>query len=222
MKKILIVLTFITLSLTVVSAQNGNRFAIKADAGLNLSHGSYNLSKEKLGGRVVAGYHIGAAVDIPILGALYVSPGLKFESRGSNLKLNKLENMSVKDFNDVLKTRMNYAIIPLNVGIRIPFGWNTSVSLETGPYFGWTLSRSQKVSLDGNSSLSDYGQYVQGLAKTEPSKWDMGWGAALYLQFGKIYGKFGADFGFINAFSKSQVEASLKNMSYYLAIGFRL
>jgi hypothetical protein len=118
MKKIIVSIVLVSISVATVSAQN---FHIGAKAGLNLTSLSGDFESDK----AKTSFHIGGMVEIPILDKLSVQPELLYSSQGGISKF---------DSDDIIK--LNYITFPIMAKYYV---WE-SLSVEAGPQVGFLLT----------------------------------------------------------------------------------
>ena len=88
-------------------------------AGVNLSNAAMNDdAKRGTDPKMLAGFHVGAIVDIPVMQSLYVQPGLYFSTKGVKTEY---ENSEYPEENSETSVNAMYLEIPINVSWRYNF-----------------------------------------------------------------------------------------------------
>ncbi|WP_078736755.1 outer membrane beta-barrel protein [Porphyromonas circumdentaria] len=139
---------------------------------------------------------------------MYVAPGLAYSVKG--FKSSVLGTTTVR-----LSSRIHYLEVPINVGYRIDLGNKFNVSVEVGPYvaFGLFGSATRKVgSVKTSNSLFQEDGTI--------SRFDMGVGASVALDYDRYYATFGYERGLLNMSTESSA-VTLNNLNYIMGIGFR-
>lgn len=225
MKKLIIAAVIALCGIFTSQAQFVN-FRIEAGPG-------FNVAGLKLSGNAIknfkaqpkVGYHVGAFVDIPVTGNVYVGSGLHFVMKGGK---NQFDSNLLGDKTAVNDITLHYLQIPINIGFNVGVSRSVGIALHTGPYFAVALGGTQKTGILGHiETIKLYSKSLQDLGKN-PSRFDMGWGLTGMAYLGNIYGSIGADFGFLNVLKNKQDNdrpredaLSLKNMTIYLGLGYR-
>ena len=102
-------------------------------AGVNLSNAAMNDdAKRGTDPKMLAGFHVGAIVDIPVMQSLYVQPGLYFSTKGVKTEY---ENSEYPEENSETSVNAMYLEIPINVSWRYNFSDMLQLQVYTGPYF---------------------------------------------------------------------------------------
>ncbi len=105
------------------------KFSVEDDAGLDLK------SKASL--------KFGAAVNIPIVGGLYVQPGLFYVGKGVRISEEETLNGMTAKFKALIN--VNYLELPVNLMYKYKIGKAGSVFASAGPYLGYALSAKVKT-----------------------------------------------------------------------------
>lgn len=146
--------------------------------------------------KVRPGFRVGAAAEIGLASGIYVAPGLTFRQEGA-----KRGDVS---------TGLNYLSVPINLGIRVGLTDAIAVSVEAGPSFSYGVS--------SVSSLSNaWDAFKDGGLK----RFDAGINASAALEYSKVYLRLGTDLGMVNTMKEAVRQASAKNASFYLGVGYR-
>lgn len=146
--------------------------------------------------KVRPGFRVGAAAEIGLASGIYVAPGLTFRQEGF-----KRGDVS---------TGLNYLSVPINLGIRVGLTDAIAVSVEAGPSFSYGVS--------SVSSLSNaWDAFKDGGLK----RFDAGINASAALEYSKVYLRLGTDLGMVNTVKEAVRQASAKNASFYLGVGYR-
>ncbi len=175
------------------------------------------------------GYHVGAYVDVPIMGGIYVGSGLTFAMKGS--KFAKKETGVIEQIKDYVgigdsnEITMHYLQIPVNIGYKLKVSPGLRLGIQTGPYFATALGGSYKRGIAG--VIESYDIFKEGVTNVTAKRFDFGWGAAAMLYLGNYYGTVGADFGLLKVtkeVSGSQTSANssvdYRNAQVYIGLGY--
>lgn len=206
MKKFIIAICTLLITSVGVSAQGLADFRVEAGAAFNF--GSLVTGNTKLNAKNMTGYHFGAFADFKVAGGFFVGSGLKFSMKG-----NATEGQSGIG---ALKTTFHYLEIPINVGYKFSFTPRISLALQTGPYFSFAMAGTAQ----GGPSLSNLGKsysiFKEGLANLgedfKAKRFDVGWGVAARLYYGRYYLTGGLDFGFLNVLNSSKKNTTLGDL----------
>ncbi|WP_329904376.1 porin family protein [Porphyromonas pogonae] len=228
MKRFIITLAVLVLGASAASAQllgGSNKLAIRVDAAVGFNKGDYKVENfSDLTSKTVVGYRFGASVNIPLSSMFYVSPGIVFQSKGSETSLDNLIVDTINPFANKgsIKVKSHYIEIPVHVGLRIPVTSLFAVNIQTGPYFSYALS-GEATSTDEKGSKTTFDIYKSGVNEIMQGKrFDMGWGAAAMVDITHYYVLVGADFGFFDTLKDiKNFDATLKNTSFHVGLGIR-
>lgn len=91
------------------------------------------------------GFQLGASLQIPIAGNIYIEPGLMYANRGAKYKY---EESGMYDYQYSQKKTLHYLEIPAFVSGRI----NENFSIYGGPQLGFLLGAKTVNDTEGNSS----------------------------------------------------------------------
>jgi hypothetical protein len=127
MKKLL----FITVFAVTATAVNAQSFGIKA--GANFSNATAKSEGESESGDMKIGFHVGASVDVPISGSLYLHPELQYSAEGWKEK--------DEDFDFEAKFNLTYINIPILLRYQTEGGFYG----ELGPQIGILAGAKVKV-----------------------------------------------------------------------------
>ena len=162
---------------------------------------STNIAKDEKGYSIkdykaLPGFRVAGAVEVDLLGPLYIAPGVAFQQNRSKAGDNT--------------TTLNYINVPINLGLRVGLGDNMTVSLEGGPSFSYGISSKTTA-----EEAIDY--FKNGGLK----RYDTGVNASAAVHFNKLYVRLGSDIGLTNIYKNKESKESLKNASFYLGVGLR-
>ena len=162
---------------------------------------SSNIAKDEKGYSIkdykaLPGFRVAGAVEVDVLGPLYIAPGVAFQQNRSKASDNT--------------TTLNYINVPINLGLRVGLGDNMTVSLEGGPSFSYGISSKTTA-----EEALDY--FKNGGLK----RYDTGVNASAAVHFNKLYVRLGSDIGLTNIYKNKESKESLKNASFYLGVGLR-
>ena len=161
---------------------------------------STNIAKDEKGYSIkdykaLPGFRVAGAVEVDVLGPLYIAPGVAFQQNRSKTGDNT--------------TTLNYINVPVNLGLRIGLG-DMTVSLEGGPSFSY-----------GISSKTTAGEAIDYFKSGGLKRFDTGVNASAAVHFNKLYVRLGSDIGLTNIYKNKESKESLKNASFYLGVGLR-
>ncbi len=178
MKKLFPLLIFSLFTITILNAQSGNGFGIRAGLNFN-SHGevsSFGDFERTYGSNLQAGFHIGAFAKLDLLNTFYFKPELVFTRIESRYALTELDD------NDVFK--MSKLDLPLLVGIKIV----GPVHIFLGPSLQYIL----------DTDISTFGLSVDNLS----NDFSIGLNAGIGANFGKL----GIDVRYERGLSKNEAD----------------
>ena len=190
MKKMIIAAVALLASTFAVQAQGVHpRLEVAGNFSTNIVKDASGYSVKDY--RTRPGFRVAGAVEVDLLGPLYIAPGVAFQQNGS-----KLGDQT---------TTLNYLSVPVNLGLRLGLG-GLAVSLEGGPSFSYG-STAKDVLLDFQNG---------GLKRFET-----GVNASVAVHLSSLYFRLGSDIGLTNIYKQKASEASLKNASFYFGVGLR-
>ena len=190
MKKMIIAAVALLASTFAVQAQGVHpRLEVAGNFSTNIAKDANGYSVKDYKTR--PGFRVAGAVEVGLLGPLYIAPGVAFQQNGS-----KLGDQT---------TTLNYLSVPVNLGLRLGLG-GLAVSLEGGPSFS-SSSTAKDVLLDFQNG---------GLKRFET-----GVNASVAVHLSSLYFRLGSDIGLTNIYKQKASEASLKNASFYFGVGLR-
>lgn len=149
------------------------------------------------GVKVRPGFRVGAAAEIGLASGIYVAPGLTFRQEG-------FKTQGGASFG------RNYLSIPITLGIRVGLTNAMAVSVEAGPSFSY-----------GVSSVSSVSNALDAFKEGGLKRFDAGINASAALEYSKVYLRVGTDLGMVNSIKDAVRQASDKNASFYLGLGYR-
>ena len=147
------------------------------------------------GYKVRPGFRVAGAVEVGLLGPLYIAPGVAFQQNGS-----KAGNETVT---------LNYLSVPVNLGLHVALG-GLGVSLEGGPSFSY-----------GISSCTTAEEAIADFKNGGLKRFETGVNASVAVHLSSLYFRLGSDIGLTNIYKNKANEGSLKNASFYLGVGLR-
>lgn len=194
MKKMIIAAVALLASTFAVQAQGVHpRLEVAGNFSTNIAKDASGYSVKDYKTR--PGFRVAGAVEVGLLGPLYIAPGVAFQQNGS-----KLGDQT---------TTLNYLSVPVNLGLRLDLG-ALAVSLEGGPSFSYGVSSSSTA----KDVLLDFQN--GGLKRFET-----GVNASVAVHLSSLYFRLGSDIGLTNIYKQKASEASLKNASFYFGVGLR-
>ena len=226
MKKSFMLAAMLLTGITATSAQSfGDMFGTDQKgkisygvrAGLNISNigGEYGPdSDDKLDFDSRVGFHIGAAVDIPITNGFYVQPGLLFTTRGA-----KEEIGGYKD-----KYRPMYLQIPVLGSFRADVSQSVNVQVNVGPHFAFGLG-GKEVYDDGETTVKSpfFGKSSENEDHFGAKRFDFGltFGAGVTIKK-HYYVGIAYDLGLVNMAIEKEwgKEAKFHNRNFSIQVGY--
>lgn len=156
------------------------------------------------GYKVRPGFRVAGAVEVGILGPLYIAPGVAFQQNGS------------KNGNETVT--LNYLSVPVNLGLHVALG-GLGVSLEGGPSFSYGISAKSTAPAEAAKEAvkEAFDQFKNGDLK----RFETGVNASVAVHLSSLYFRLGSDIGLTNIYKNKADEGSLKNASFYLGVGLR-
>ena len=156
------------------------------------------------GYKVRPGFRVAGAVEVGILGPLYIAPGVSFQQNGS------------KNGNETVT--LNYLSVPVNLGLHVALG-GLGVSLEGGPSFSYGMSA--KSTAPAEAAKEAVKEAVDQFKNGGLKRFETGVNASVAVHLSSLYFRLGSDIGLTNIYKNKADEGSLKNASFYLGVGLR-
>jgi hypothetical protein len=156
------------------------------------------------GYKVRPGFRVAGAVEVGLLGPLYIAPGVAFQQNGS-----KAGNETVT---------LNYLSVPVNLGLHVALG-GLGVSLEGGPSFSYGISA--KSTAPAEAAKEAVKEAVDQFKNGGLKRFETGVNASVAVHLSSLYFRLGSDIGLTNIYKNKADEGSLKNASFYLGVGLR-
>lgn len=156
------------------------------------------------GYKVRPGFRVAGAVEVGILGPLYIAPGVSFQQNGS------------KNGNETVT--LNYLSVPVNLGLHVALG-GLGVSLEGGPSFSYGISA--KSTAPAEAAKEAVKEAVDQFKNGGLKRFETGVNASVAVHLSSLYFRLGSDLGLTNIYKNKADEGSLKNASFYLGVGLR-
>ena len=156
------------------------------------------------GYKVRPGFRVAGAVEVGILGPLYIAPGVSFQQNGS------------KNGNETVT--LNYLSVPVNLGLHVALG-GLGVSLEGGPSFSYGISA--KSTAPAEAAKEAVKEAVDQFKNGGLKRFETGVNASVAVHLSSLYFRLGSDIGLTNIYKNKADEGSLKNASFYLGVGLR-
>jgi len=210
------VFTFLIILIISSTVVVGQKASIGILGGVNFQNlnGKYS-DGNKLELNLITGFHAGINVQIPVAEEIFFQPGLLFSTKGA-----KNNNVS-----PVLKTRLSYMELPLNIVYKGLLG-EGHVMLGLGPYLGYAVS--------GKTIAGDVKKDIEFTNEIEPN----GGGVTYYKAFDAganifagyelangLFFQLNTQLGLLKINPEitgtSGDEASIKNTGFGLSAGFR-
>lgn len=156
------------------------------------------------GYKVRPGFRVAGAVEVGLLGPLYIAPGVAFQQNGS------------KNGNETVT--LNYLSVPVNLGLHVALG-GLGVSLEGGPSFSYGISA--KSTAPAEAAKEAVKEAVDQFKNGGLKRFETGVNASVAVHLSSLYFRLGSDIGLTNIYKNKANEGSLKNASFYLGVGLR-
>ena len=156
------------------------------------------------GYKVRPGFRVAGAVEVGLLGPLYIAPGVAFQQNGS-----KAGNETVT---------LNYLSVPVNLGLHVALG-GLGVSLEGGPSFSYGISA--KSTAPAEAAKEAVKEAVDQFKNGGLKRFETGVNASVAVHLSSLYFRLGSAIGLTNIYKNKADEGSLKNASFYLGVGLR-
>ena len=170
---------------------------------------STNIAKDGKGVKVDGykpqpGFRAAAAVEVGLVGPLYIAPGVAFQQN----RTKEGDNTSTK----------NYISVPINLGLYVGLG-GLGISLEGGPSFSYGISSKSTAPKEAaeEAAKEAFDEFKNGGLK----RFETGVNASVAAHLGSLYVRLGSDIGLTNIYKNKGNEGSLKNASFYLGVGLR-
>lgn len=156
------------------------------------------------GYKVRPGFRVAGAVEVGLLGPLYIAPGVALQQNGS------------KNGNETVT--LNYLSVPVNLGLHVALG-GLGVSLEGGPSFSYGISA--KSTAPAEAAKEAVKEAVDQFKNGGLKRFETGVNASVAVHLSSLYFRLGSDIGLTNIYKNKADEGSLKNASFYLGVGLR-
>lgn len=200
MKKILLLTTFMILSVTGVQAQDVS-FGIKG--GVNFSNFSGDdADMLETDGRT--GFHLGLIAEIMFTENLGVQPEVLYSSQGAKSDFQMDDeffgSLSIDEF------KLDYISIP----VLLKYYFIEGLSLEVGPQFSFVANSEVEGSVDGVSSTEDFDD------ETESFDFGGALGLGYELPIGLLFqGRY------VMGFNDVYTDSDFRNSVFQLSVGFK-
>jgi hypothetical protein len=145
-------LTFIFVSIILVSALNAQRVGIKG--GLVFANAHYELYNTAITTSSLTGIQIGLVTETPLSSELYLSSGLLYSKKGTKISFQGIEG----------EFPIEYLEVPLSLTFKYDLG-TSKLFAQAGPYVGAGLSA--KLKGGGNTQTIEFGTDVDQMKKID-------------------------------------------------------
>ncbi|HUR10876.1 MAG TPA: porin family protein [Flavitalea sp.] len=220
MKKVLMLLTVVTLLTATSKAQTG--FAILAGVNWQNINGE-DENGDKLNFDMATKFHVGILADVPIATDFYFQPGLVFRTKGAKYEETVLgEKLKAK-------VNMGYIDIPLSLVYKPEVGAG-HVILGFGPYVGFGLMGKSKFEGGGINEEQDI-KFKSDVKPSDPDdviyfkRLDAGANIFAGYEFTpNIFVQLGAQLGLVDINPKydgQKPDGKAKHTGFGLSLGYR-
>ena len=209
MKKILLLLLFITAPLLLAQAQYA-RFGAKVGGGLTSVQGDDAPSDNT---NYLAGFHGGIMLSYEFVSRLALQGELLYEQKG--FVYDEFELSPTEILGD--DHRLHYITLPVMLKIQ-----KGGLFAEGGPYVGYLVSEETQVRLLDPNTLDDPNPGVLGeypLSIDDFERWDYGYTVGIGIELDNGFFMSFHNFGGLTSFSKTLDQ---KNFGFKLSIGYLL
>jgi hypothetical protein len=186
-------------------------------AGVNFQNlNGKNINGDKLENKLIAGFHAGVNILMPIAPEINFQPGLLFSTKGA----------SNQNDSPGIKYKLNYLELPLNIVYRGALG-NNFVLLGFGPYLGYAINGN--VNVGGEDRKIIFKNTVElGDPLTTPYLKRFDAGANIFAGYelgGGLYFTLNTQLGLLNLNPKDNRlgddKSIVKNTGFGISAGFR-
>jgi hypothetical protein len=219
--KIISITLIVLLSVTITKAQSQSIMSFGILGGINFQNlNGKNYAGDKLENDLIAGYHAGVNVQIPLAPEFYFQPGVSFSTKGS------------KHVGSLLTTTtsLSYIEVPLNLVYKGQLG-NGYVLVGFGPYLGYGIMGKVKTE-GGSASLESDIEFKNVVEIGDPVAYyykalDAGANFLFgYEMASGIFAHLNAQAGMLNINPEYKVlsddKSIIRNTGFGLSIGYRL
>ncbi|NLR78829.1 porin family protein [Chitinophaga eiseniae] len=199
-KLVLSVAALLIASMTFAQAQWG---IVAGPQFSSVTTKSANSSKET--SKILTSVRAGVTVDIPLADEFYIGTGLLYSGKGG------------KDKNSDMKTTLSYLELPVNFMFKPEVGSGRLV-LAAGPYVAYGIGGKYKdIPVVGERKAFED---EAGLLQLKRFDAGVGINVGYELPAGLFFG-LNTDLGLVNAMKNTANDASFKNTSFGVSIGYK-
>lgn len=197
-------------------AETGVQFGIRA--GVNFANMSL---KDKDGGMSMStdsrtSFHVGLAVDIPVVQSFYVQTGLYLQNKGAKYE----------ETDEGAKGKQTYGPIYIEIPVLASYRYNFSdaaqLQVNFGPYFAYGISGKAKYeySYSDFSEKSEYNIFGDGEDDLNAKRFDCGLQVGAGITLAKhYYIGLAYEFGLSNIADKES-DYKIKNKNFMISVGY--
>lgn len=215
-QKLLLIVIFSFIVLNVTAQSLPLSFGVKA--GVNLSNSSWDL--DGFDKKAKIGFQVGVTGEYAIAEGFYLQSGLSFTTKGSKIEISQYSDAK-------LTVNQTYLQLPIYAAYKIDIAPATKIAFNVGPYFAYGLGGKTKI--EGFDDLDIEGFGIDGKYDTYGSdgllkRFDLGLGAGVSAEFGKIVVGINYELGLLNLANKSDGEDAgfkYKNRNASLTVGYK-
>lgn len=222
-KRILLLFTFLLyFSLNQVQAQ-----AIIFKGGLNMSNMLVKDDETTYSEdfKMLLGWHIGAAYEIPINDLLVFEPGLMFNTRGTKSTTTEVFGPENSDLVTTTSITYNSLDIPLYLKASFEVGDDMMIFANLGPYFGFALSGKfkSKVEIFGETDYYSEKMEIGSDEETDFIKpFDFGLGFGAGFQYSSFFLGVNYNLGLANLALFNEGGYKVNNRLLNISVGYKI
>ena len=210
MKKLHLILAtaFLLVVFNLKAQEKPLDISIKVGANLARSSGGYVQNA-----KFKAGFNVGVGIDYNFSPDAVFITGLEFTTKGFK---NKETKMGYEQMNVTFDCSATFIQIPLFFGYKLPIANKTKILFYGGPYIAYGIGGTFEI-----ATRIDNDKISKQKPKTFDmlNRFDMGVGAGVGLEFGKIYTRLGWDYG-LQELGEDQ-DSNLRLQNGYLNVGYK-
>lgn len=208
-KSYILVLSFLLFSGTLL-AEKEDTFIFGVQGGVNFPRLNTTISgsNNSYTSKMSTGFNVGVLLSIPLMGELYLQPGLLFYQKGGLGESGESE----------MNTTINTMHIPINLVLNMDIGV-TKPFVQAGVFVSYALNGSYYRTIGGQKSASQNLEFGSG---KDMLAMDGGLTFGVGTEFMKVRFFINYDIGIVNLFPVANTEGSIKTnvLSFSLAYFF--
>lgn len=195
-------------------ADGGVQFGIRA--GVNFANNSFKEDNVSVSPGSRTAFHVGVAVDFPLLESLYIQSGLYLQSKGC-----KFDESEDGYYYKATYSPM-YLEIPVLASYRYNFSDAAQLQINFGPYFSYGISgkvKTESSDAEDNEEIDLFGDVNDG--KADFKRFDCGLQIGAGVTLAKhYYIGVAYQFGLTNLAPDYLEDTKIKNKNWMVSVGY--